>query len=166
MYHVYQVTLRFHHRVNGLVRHRRLVDDVRVLTALDARRCFGVIVQRKAALRFCTRHGLSGSMAAAHEAFRIALSTDDVRARSHAARDNSHVAFACPDCFLPRDEHVLAVVVLPGHVVVMAAHDFVAPASGRLSSGRLASDGGRRDGGATKLRDFSRAPHCRTMGVG
>src|SRR5437870_3968024 len=137
VYHVDQIALRFHHCIDGLVRHRCFVDDVGILTALDARSRPGMIVQRKAALRFCTRHGLSGSMAAAHEAFRIALSTDDVRARSHAARDNSHVAFACPDCFLTRDEHVLAVVVLPGHVVVMAAHNFVAPASGRLSSGRL-----------------------------
>ena len=51
VYHVYQVTLRFHHRVNGLVRHRRLVDDVRILTALDAGSCLGVIVEREAALR-------------------------------------------------------------------------------------------------------------------
>src|SRR5438477_7089507 len=73
VYHVYQVTLRFHHRVNGLVRHRRLVDDVRILTALDAGSCLGVIVEREAALRFRTRHGASSSMATAHEAFRIAL---------------------------------------------------------------------------------------------
>src|SRR5437016_10020423 len=38
MYHIHQIALSFHHRVNGLVRHRRFVDDIRVLTALDARR--------------------------------------------------------------------------------------------------------------------------------
>src|SRR5438552_16279218 len=36
VHHVYQITLRFHPRINGLVRHRRLVDDVRILTALYA----------------------------------------------------------------------------------------------------------------------------------
>ena len=39
VYHVHQVALRFHHGVNGLVRHRRFIDDVRILTALDARSC-------------------------------------------------------------------------------------------------------------------------------
>src|SRR3984893_11278727 len=55
--HVYQIALRFHHSVNGLVRHRRFVDNVRVLTALDACRCLGVVVQRETALCFRTRHG-------------------------------------------------------------------------------------------------------------
>ena len=45
VYHVHQIALRFHHCVDGLVRHRRFVDDVRVLTALDAGRCLGVVVQ-------------------------------------------------------------------------------------------------------------------------
>lgn len=27
MYHVHQIALRFHHRVNGFVRHRSFVDD-------------------------------------------------------------------------------------------------------------------------------------------
>ena len=44
VYHVHQVTLCFHHGVDGLVCHRSLVDDVRVLTALDAGSCLSVIV--------------------------------------------------------------------------------------------------------------------------
>ena len=96
-----------------------------------------MVIQREAALRLRTRHGPSGSMTAAHEALRIALAAHDVRTRAHAAGDDSHVAFTRTNSTLTRDEHVLAVVVLPGHVVVMAAHNFVAPASGRLSSGRL-----------------------------
>jgi hypothetical protein len=52
--HVYQIALRFHHGVDRLVRHRRFVDDVRILTALDASCCFGMVIQGKAALRFCT----------------------------------------------------------------------------------------------------------------
>ena len=137
VYHVYQIALRFHHRVDGLVCHRRLVDHVRVLAAFDARRRFGVVIQREPALRVGTRHGAAGSMTTAHEAFRIALAAHNVRARSRAARDNSHVSLASAHRALTRDDHVLAIVVLPGHIVVMAAHDFVAPASGRLSSGRL-----------------------------
>src|SRR6266849_3821855 len=124
MHHGHQIALRLHHGVNGLVRHRRFVDNVRVLTALDASRCLGMVVQGEAALRFCTRHGASGSMTTAHEAFRIALATHDVRTCSHAAGNNSHVAFTRTHCPLASDEHVLAVVVLPGHIVVMAAYDF------------------------------------------
>src|SRR5438094_10019278 len=118
VYHVHQIALRFHHRVDGLVCHRRLVDDVRILTTLDARCCLGMVIQREAALRFRTRHGAPGSMAATHEAFWIALAAHDVRTRAHAAGDDSHVAFTRTNSTLTRDEHVLAVVVLPGHVVV------------------------------------------------
>ena len=46
-----QVLLRLHDVLDRLVRHRRLVDDVRILTALDAGSCLGVIVEREAALR-------------------------------------------------------------------------------------------------------------------
>src|ERR1700739_3993305 len=70
VHHIHQITLRLHYGVDGLVRHRRFVDDVRVLTALDAGSRLGVIVQSEAALRFRTRHGASGSMTTAHEAFR------------------------------------------------------------------------------------------------
>src|ERR1041385_3738254 len=105
VYHVDQIALRFHHGVDRLVRHRRFVDDVRVLTAFDAGCCLGVIVEREAALGFVTRHGTSGSMATAHEAFWIALAAHDVRTRAHAARDDSHVALTRADCALTRDEH-------------------------------------------------------------
>ena len=54
VHHVHQIALRLHHGIDGLVRHRGFVDDVRVLTALDAGSCLGVIVQREAALRFRT----------------------------------------------------------------------------------------------------------------
>src|ERR1700733_7029415 len=122
--HIYQIALRFHHGVDGLVRHRRFIDDIRILTALDAGRRLGVVIQGEPALGFGTRHGTSRSMATAHEAFRITLAAHDVRTRSHAARDDSHVALARADCPLTRDEHVLAVVVLPGHIIVMAADNF------------------------------------------
>src|ERR1051325_11563495 len=118
VHHIHQIPLRFHHGIDRLVRHRSYVDDVRVLTALDAGSCLGMIVQREAALRFRTRHGASGSMATAHEAFRIALAAHDVRTRAHTARDDAHVSLASTHCALAGDEHVLAIVVLPGHVVV------------------------------------------------
>src|SRR5437588_6550978 len=75
VYHVHQVALRFHHRVNGLVRHRSFVDDVRVLTALDASGGLGMVVPGETTLRFCTRHGTSGSMTTPHDAFWIALAS-------------------------------------------------------------------------------------------
>src|ERR1051326_296294 len=124
VYYVNQVALRFHHGIDGLVRHRRFVDDVRVLTALDAGCCLGVVVQCEAALRLRTRHGTSGSMAAAHEAFRVTLAPHDVRTRSHAAGNDSYVTLTRADGALARDKHVLAILVLPGHVGVMATYDF------------------------------------------
>ena len=71
-----------------------------------------------------TLHPDREERATAHEAFRIALAAHDVRTRAHAARDDPHIAHTRTHCTLTRDEHVLAVVVLPGHVVVMAAHNF------------------------------------------
>src|SRR5207248_8065981 len=89
VYHVHQIALRFHDGINGLVRHRSFIDDIRVLTTFDAGSRLSVVVQREPALRFGTRHGASGSMTAAHEAFRIALAAHDVGTRSHAAGDES-----------------------------------------------------------------------------
>src|SRR5262249_59645971 len=89
VHHIDQIALRFHHGVNRLVRHRSFVDDVRVLTALDASSCLGVVVEREAALRFRARHCPPGSMTAAHEAFGIAFPAHDVRTRAHAAGNDS-----------------------------------------------------------------------------
>src|SRR5258708_18092527 len=124
VHHVYQIALRFHHRVVGLVRNRRFVDNVRILTTLNACSRLGVVVQGEPALGFSTRHGASGSMTTAHEALRIALAAHDVRARPHAAGNNSHVALTRTYRSLTSDQHVLAVVVLPGHVVVVTTHHF------------------------------------------
>src|SRR6266481_4065539 len=124
VHHVYQVALRLHHCVDGLVGHRRFVDDIRVLAALHARSCLGVVVERESTLGLRTGHGASGSMTTAHEALWIALATHDVRTRSHAARNDPHVPLTSAYSALAGDEHVLAIMVLPGHVVVMAAHDF------------------------------------------
>ena len=44
VYYVHQIALRFHHRVDGLVCHRRFIDDIRILTALDAGSCFRMVV--------------------------------------------------------------------------------------------------------------------------
>ena len=64
VYYVHKIALRFHHGVDGLVCHRSFIDDVRVLTALDAGCCPGVVVQREATLRFRTRDCSSSSMTA------------------------------------------------------------------------------------------------------
>src|SRR4029077_18116330 len=78
VHNVHQVALRLHHGVDALVRHRRFVNDIRILTALDPRRRLGVVIQGEAALRLGSRHGTSGSMTTAHEALRIALAAHDV----------------------------------------------------------------------------------------
>src|SRR5215471_7093071 len=136
VYDVHQIALCFHDGVDRLVRHRCFVDDVLVLAALDAGSRLRVIVQREAPLRLRTRHGSSGSMTTTHEALRITLAAHNERTRAHTPRDNSHVALTRAYRTLARDEHVVAVVVLPGHVVVMAAHDFqIGFEPGNLSRG-------------------------------
>ncbi len=50
-----EVRLGRHHRVDVLVRHRRLVDHVGVLAALDVRRRAPVILDRELRLRFRAR---------------------------------------------------------------------------------------------------------------
>src|SRR5260370_29838905 len=89
VYHVHQIALRLHHGVDGLVSHRCFVDNVRILTALDARRCLRVVIQREAALCFGTRHGSSGSMTTAPETLPVSLSAPDVRTRSPAPPNHS-----------------------------------------------------------------------------
>src|SRR5215813_8694097 len=67
-----EVSLRLHDRVDRLVRPRRLVDDVRVLPALDTRGRRLVIRQREAPLRLVARHRAARPVATALVALRIA----------------------------------------------------------------------------------------------
>jgi hypothetical protein len=54
VYHVHQIALRSHHGVDGLVRPRSFVDDVRVFTSLDAGGCLHVVFNREAPLSLAT----------------------------------------------------------------------------------------------------------------
>src|SRR5207302_11030420 len=74
----------------------------------------------EAALGFRAGHCAARSVAAAHEAFRISFAPNDVRARSHAPRNNAHVALASADSALTCDQNVLVVVAFAGYIVVMA----------------------------------------------
>src|SRR5260370_12531939 len=91
VYHVHQIALRLHHGVDGLVSHRCFVDNVRILTALDARRCLGVVIQREPALCFGTRHGSPSPIPPAHETLRFAPASHALPTRSHSHSHNSHV---------------------------------------------------------------------------
>src|ERR1700690_4241153 len=120
MHYFHQILLRFHYRVDRLVRHRSLVDHIRILPALDASRSLDVVIDSEAPLGLSPRHGPSCSMTATHEALRIPLAAHDVRPRPHAAWNDPHVAFPRPYSSFARDQHVLAIVMLPSHIVVMA----------------------------------------------
>src|ERR1051325_3918396 len=61
-------------------------------------------------------------MAATTEALRIPLSPDDIRARSHAAGNDSHIAFARANRTLSGDEDVLVEVHFTSDVIVMAVN--------------------------------------------
>ena len=84
----------------------------------DAGRCLGVVVEREAAFGFRTRDGESGSMAATHEAFRIALAAHNVTERAPMLPGMMPItAFTGAYRALAGDAaDVPAVVVLPGHV--------------------------------------------------
>src|SRR5262249_28197212 len=117
-----EVALRRHHRVDRLVRARRLVQHGVVLAALDALRRGRVVRERERPARLVARHPAPGAVAAAVEALRIALAAHDVGARTHAARNDAELARARADRTLARHEHVLAIVVLARDVIVVAVH--------------------------------------------
>src|SRR5262245_48632184 len=90
--HVDQVALGLHDGVDGLVGARGLVEDGRVLAALDAGGRAGVIGHTKSPLGLGPRHGTPRPVATALEALRIAAATHDVGPGSHAAGDDAEFA--------------------------------------------------------------------------
>src|SRR5262249_142055 len=121
---LHQVLLRLHDGVDGLVGHGGFIDYFGVLAAFDTRCGRDVVGDRVATLGLGAGHRASSSVAATGKAFRVALATNDVGASTHAAGNNSHVTCSSAHCSLARDQHVLAVVALPGNIVVVAVHRF------------------------------------------
>src|SRR5690606_7457010 len=117
-----EVGLRGHDRLDGLVGGRGLVDHRLVLATLDVLGRLGVIGQREALARLAPRHRPARAMAARAEALGVALAADDERLRAHAAGDDPQLTLAGPDGALAGHPDVGAVVVLAGHVVVVAVH--------------------------------------------
>src|SRR5207244_13558388 len=78
------------------------------------------VIHREAALRLRERHGAARAVAATHKAFRVAFAANDVRAGSHAAGNDTHVAFASTDSAFASDQNVLVVMAFAGHIVVVA----------------------------------------------
>src|SRR5262249_43388589 len=115
-----QVLLGLHHCIDGLIGHGSLVDYVLILAALHALSGGDVVGRRAAALGLSAGHCPTRAVAATGEALRVPLAAHNVGARTHAAWDYSHVAFAGTHCSLARDQDVFTKVVLPGHVVVVA----------------------------------------------
>src|SRR5262245_43316481 len=89
-----EIALGLHHRVDGLVCARRLVDDVGVLAALDTRGSSRVVGEGEASLRLAAGHRASGAVTAALEALGVAAPAHDVRTSPHAARDDAEIASA------------------------------------------------------------------------
>src|SRR5919197_194309 len=126
-----EVTLRLHHRVDRLVGSRRLVDDVGILPALDARGGGLMIRQGEAPLRLAARHGATGAVAATLVAFRAPAPAHDVGARAHASRDDAEVARSCAHGALACDEDFASAVALARHVIMVAVHRRHAGLEGR-----------------------------------
>src|SRR5688500_1791868 len=93
---LHELLLRLPDRVVLLLRARRLVDHVLVLAALDAGGRRRVVREGEPLLRLRPRHRPTRAVAARVEALRVALAAHDVRARTHAARDDAEVALPRP----------------------------------------------------------------------
>src|SRR5262245_60704526 len=117
-----EVALRLHHGIDRLVRAGRLVDDVRVLPAFHARGRGLVVGHGEASLRLVPRHCASGPVAAALVALSVPEPAHNVRARPHAAGNDSEVTGAGTHRSFASYEHVAATMALSVDVVVMAVH--------------------------------------------
>src|SRR5215470_13758721 len=124
MNYLHQVRLGGHHRLDGLVGGWSFVDHVGIFPALHARRHAHVIFHREATLGFATRHSTTGSVAAAHEAFHVSLTPDDIGTRSHASRNDTHISFASAHRAFACNQDVLAEVTFASHIIVVAVDRF------------------------------------------
>lgn len=86
-------------------------------------------------------HPAAGAVRAGTEAFRIALSADDVAPRAHAAGDDAQVALSGADGSLTGDPDVRAEVVLAFDVVMVAIDDLAR----HFESGKVARQGGQHE---------------------
>src|SRR5262249_46355187 len=83
-----------------------------------------VVGDREAPLGFAPRHYPPRAVTAAMETLVVAQPAHDVRARAHAARDDTEIALARAHRPLARHEHILFVVELTRDVVVVAVDPF------------------------------------------
>src|SRR5215469_14519782 len=117
-----------HHLVQGMHNfHQVLLCRHDRLDGLAAFYAFGhsfVVHHRESAFGLRARHGAARAMVATHKAFRVALAANDERARSHAAGNDTQVAFASTDSAFASDQNVLVVVAFAGHIVVVAVDGF------------------------------------------
>src|SRR5262249_42369109 len=120
VHHVDEVRLVGHDAVDVLVRARDLVEHALILAALDPAGLLLEVGAREAALRLTAAHAPPRAVRAGAQRFRVALAEHDVRARTHAPRDDPQLAFARADRALAGDVEALPEMLLPRHVVVVA----------------------------------------------
>ena len=85
---------------------------------------FCVIFKGKPSPSFGPSHCSTSAVTATVETLRVSFSLNDVGASSHTSWDNPHVAFARSNSTFSRYEYVLAVVVLPAHIIMVTVHRF------------------------------------------
>src|SRR5271165_66664 len=89
-----QIALCRKHRVDVFVRRWQLVDDPRVLAALNACRLLREVSPRESALGLAARHLAPGPVAAGVVRRGIALAAHDERFRAHATGDDAKLSRA------------------------------------------------------------------------
>src|SRR5215470_4693890 len=117
-----KIALRRHDRIDILVGGRTLVQDAAVQTGFDAFHRFSMLLERNPALRLGAREPAPRAVRAGMERLRVAQSAHDIAARSHAARNDPHLARSGAYSALPGKPHCLAEMLLALHVVVVTVH--------------------------------------------
>src|SRR5580698_10697480 len=125
----HQVGLPGYHVGDVLVRPGDLVAHAAVLPAFHPGRLLGQFRLGERPLGLVARHAPAGTVRRRAHRVLVAEAADDVGAGSHRARDDPHVARACPDRALAGDQHLPAVVGFLGDVVVVAG-DRLVPGDG------------------------------------
>src|SRR5450631_832786 len=108
MHDFHEVALRVHHSIDILVRHRNLVDDVGIFSALDTLGRLDLIRDGEPALCLGARHGATRTVTATLKRLGIAFAADDVRTRPHGAGNDAKLALARAYRALAGYQHLFA----------------------------------------------------------
>ena len=131
MQHFHQITLRVHHFVDVLVGHRNLIDDRRILAALDMSSRADLVCNGEGIFGFGAAHGPTGTVAARAERLLVAETANDEAFGAHGAGNDPQFALLRRHRPFAGDQNVFTEVPLFLHVIVVAVHSLQRDLEGR-----------------------------------